>query len=196
VFHDLDASLAALVRAELSLPDVDISFVGPDEGFPPSSVRLPAVSFFLYDIRENTDLRSNEWEVKRRPDGSATRTRAPARVTCSYLITAWPSDATPDPAQDEHRLLGAVLTVLLRHRKIPAAYLRGELVGQEPPVPTRIIAENQLQSLGEFWQAMGGRPKASLHYGVTLSLDIFEPSDAGTPVSDRLITITQGVDAG
>jgi hypothetical protein len=196
VFHDLDASLAALVRAELSLSDVDISFVGPDDQFPPSSVRLPALSFFLYDVRENTELRTNEWETERQPNGVTTRKRPPARVVCSYLITAWPSDSAPNPAQDEHRLLGAVLKVLLRHRKIPPGYLRGELVGQEPPMPTKIIAENQLQSLGEFWQAMGGRPKASLHYGITLSVDVFEPAEVGPEVTDKRITINQGIDAG
>jgi hypothetical protein len=193
VFHDLDATLAALVNAELAIRDVAISFVGPDDQFPPSSVRLPAISFFLYDIRENADLRTTEWETQRGAGGVTTRKRPPARVNCSYLITAWPSDSTPNPAQDEHRLLGAVLKVLLRHSRIPASYLRGELVGQEPPLPTKIIAENRLQSLGEFWQAMGGRPKASLHYGITLSVDVFDPVDVGPEVTDRLITINQGV---
>jgi len=192
VFHDLDASLAALLQAELAIRDVAISFVGPDDQFPPSSVRLPAVSFFLYDIRENTQLRTTGFETGRSDGGMLTRTRLPARVDCSYLITAWPSDSTPDPAQDEHRLLGAVLKVLLRHPRLPPTYLRGELVGQEPPVPTRIIAENRLQSLGEFWQAMGGRPKASLHYGITLSVDVFDPVEVGPEVTERRITIERG----
>ena len=55
-----------------------------------------------------------------------------------------------------------------------SASLRGELVGQEPPVPTRFLAESQLHSLGEFWQAIGGKPKATLQYGVTVGLDIFD----------------------
>jgi hypothetical protein len=124
------------------------------------------------------------------------RTRQPARVACSYLITAWPSEATPNPAQDEHRLLGEVLRVLLRHPHLPSAYLRGGLAGQEPPMPTRIIAENRLQSLGEFWQAMGGRPKAALHYGITLSADVFDAVEAGPQVIEKSLTIKHGVTAG
>ena len=31
------------------------------------------------------------------------------------------------------------------------------------------------QSLGEFWQALGGKPKAALNYTVTLSVDVTEP---------------------
>ncbi|GAA3812869.1 DUF4255 domain-containing protein [Sphaerisporangium flaviroseum] len=194
MFQDLDATLAALVRAELSLRDVAISFAGPDDQFPPSSVTLPAVAFFLYDVRENFELRDTFWPTERRPDGVTMRTHPPARVDCSYLITAWPSASTPTPAEDEHRLLGEVLRVLLRHRTIPATYLRGELTEQEPPVPTKIIAENQLQSLGEFWQAMGGRPKATLHYGVTLSVDVAKPAEVGPAVTEKAITIGQGLD--
>lgn len=176
MFHDLDASLAALVRAELALPGVDISFDGPDDQFPPSQVHLPALSFFLYDIREDVELRAADWDFDQDASGAYIRRRPPKRVACSYLITAWPSDHAPYPAQDEHRLLGEVLKVLLRHPTIPDEYLAPELAGQ-PPIPTRIIAENRLQSLGEFWQAMGGKPKAALHFGVTLSFDVFAPSE-------------------
>jgi len=182
VFHDLDASLAALVGAELSLPGVEVSFDGPDDQFPPAGVRLPALSFFLYDVREDTALRTAEWERGSDATGLITRRKPPRRVACSYLITAWPSEVAPKPAEDEHKLLGAVLKVLLRHPTIPSQYLVGELVGQEPPMPTRIIAENRLQSLGEFWQAMGGKPKAALHYGLTLSVDVFSPVEAGPAV--------------
>jgi len=195
MFHDLDATLAALVHGELSLEGVAVSFVGPDEGFPPSSVHLPALSFFLYDVRENTDLRTTEREAQTREDGVVVRKRPPVRVACSYLITAWPSESSLDPAQDEHRLLGAVLTVLLRHRRIPERYLQGELIGTEPPMPTRIVAGNQLQSLGEFWQAMGGRPKAALHFGVTLAVDVTEPVEVGRRVTEHRVTVTEGVGA-
>jgi hypothetical protein len=75
------------------------------------------------------------------------------------------------------------MKVLLRHPRIPEEHLRGELIGQEPPVPTRFLAESQLHSLGEFWQAMGGKPKATLQYGVTIGLDIFEPVDVGPQVT-------------
>src|SRR5262245_66440578 len=88
MFHDLDASLAALVSAELSLSGVAISFDGPDDQFPPAGVRLPALSFFLYDVREDIELRTAEWEEERDAAGRvARRKRPPRRVACSYLIT-------------------------------------------------------------------------------------------------------------
>jgi Pvc16 N-terminal domain len=191
MLQDLDATLAALLRAELGLPNVTISFAAPDEQFPPSSVALPAVVLFLYDVRENYELRTNQWEHERRPDGIVTRRRAPARVDCSYLITAWSSASAPNPTADEHRLLGAVMKVLLLHRTIPGAYLRGGLAGLEPPLRTRIMNQNQLQSIGEFWQAMGGKPKATLHYSVTLSVDVSEAEEIGREVTDKVISVSQ-----
>jgi hypothetical protein len=185
MLHDLDATLRALLDGELSTENVAISFAAPDDQFPPSSVILPAVDFFLYDIRENTELRDPQWTVEQVGD-HFVRSRPPVRVVCSYLITAWPSDSAPDPAADEHQLLGEVMRVLLRHRKLPAAYLQGELTGQEPPLPASIITEARLQSLGELWQAMGGRPKTALHYAVTVSVDVGEPEPAG-PVVERAV---------
>lgn len=191
MFQDLDKTLVALLEVELSVENVAISFAAPDDQFPPSGVSLPAIAFFLYDVRENYELRTNQWEMEQ-SNGMTTRKRPPVRVDCSYLITAWPSASAPNPAQDEHRLLGEVMKALLRHRVIPDTYLRGELVGQDPPPRAKVIAENQLHSLGEFWQAMGGKPKAALHYGVTLSADVFEPVDVGPEVTGKVITITQG----
>ena len=81
--------------------------------------------------------------------------------------------------------------MLLRYRVIPANYLAGELAGQEPPLPARIIAEAHLQSLGELWQAMGGRPKTTLHYAVTISVSALAPADAGPAVKDRVLNFEQ-----
>src|SRR5262245_32637255 len=171
---------------------VQISFATPDDQFPPQSVKLPAIDLFLYDVRENLDLRSNEVYLERRGDGKATRTRAPVRVDFSYLITAWPSQSVPaGPAEDEHRLLGEVMRILLRYPTIPADVLQGALAGQEPPLPVSSLQPGRLQSLGEFWQALGGKPKAALNYQVTLSIEVAKPEEVPL-VTDKMIKIRMG----
>jgi hypothetical protein len=197
MIDDLDRTLEELLRLELP-PDlvgqVTISFATPDDQFPPSSVSLPAIDLFLYDLRENRELRTNEWQVERR-DGTATRKRPPARVDCSYLITAWASDSSTTPALDEHRLLGEVMHVLLRHPAIPAEVLQGSLQGQEPPLPAAALQPDDLQSLGEFWQALGGKPKAAFHYTVTISVEIAEPVEVGL-VTDARFRLRQTTEGG
>ncbi len=177
MIHDLDSTLRALLLRDLPpvlAEQVAISFDTPDDQFPPTSVTLPAIDLFLYDVRENLELRSNDWSMKRRGDGTARRQRPPVRVDCSYLVTAWPSESAPSPAQDEHRLLGEVMLVLLRYPKLPDDLLQGGLQSQDLPLPTAALQPGRLQSLGEFWQALGGKPKSALNYTVTIAVQPFE----------------------
>ena len=198
MINDLDSTLEQLLKRELPsslVGQISISFAAPDDKFPPQSVTLPAIDMFLYDVRENRELRSNEWIVERQSNGAVTQRRAPVRVDCSYLITAWPSDTSPNPAKDEHMLLGEVMMVLLRHPVIPAAVLQGSLTGQEPPLPAVTLLPGRLQSLGEFWQALGGKPKAALNYTVTIGVEPFKPEDIGPAVTDFGVGIKQGVES-
>ncbi len=199
MLDDLDKTLSELLK--LGLPSgvtqqVSISFAPPDDSFPPSLVTLPAIDLFLYDIRENRELRNREWEVQRKSDGTAVKKRPPVRVDCSYLITAWPSQASNTQYYDEHMLLGEILKVLLRYPTIPEQVLQGSLKGTEPPLPAVTIQPGQLQSIGEFWQALGGKPKAALNYTVTIGMEPFEAEETGPLVTDKLLKFRQGVDEG
>src|SRR3954470_10533495 len=110
MIHLVDKSLEALLRRELPgfiSTQVDISFEPPDNEFPPQSVRVPAIDLFLYDLRENRELRSNEWTTERRSNGIAERRPPAVRVDFSYLVTAWPNKGSLNPTQDEHQILGA-----------------------------------------------------------------------------------------
>jgi hypothetical protein len=173
MLQDLDNTLAKLLEAEL--PDIfgaaAISFDTPD---PELIKSKPAVNLFLYDVRENMELRSGVDSFQRQNDGTALRIRSAVRVDCSYLITFWTRDQS-NPL-DEHRYLGEVMKVLLRYRKLPSGILQGELKGQEPPVRAVSLRPGQLNSMGDFWQAMGGRPKVAINYTVTISIPV---ADAG-----------------
>jgi hypothetical protein len=198
MIDDLDRTLEALLKRELPpamVEQVAISFAAPDDQFPSASVVLPAIDLFLYDLQENRELRTNEWLVERQSNGTSTKQRAPARIDCSYLVTAWPSDSTPTPAQDEHHLLGEVMRALLRHSTIPADLLQGSLQGQEPALPTATLQPGRLQSVGEFWQALGGKPKAALTYTVTIGVALDEPTPQAPPARERVFHLEQGVNA-
>ena len=196
MINALDETLKALLKRDLPsalAEQVQISFATPDDQFPPQSVTLPAIDLFLYDVRENLDLRSNEVYLERYSDGTATQTRAPVRVDFSYLITAWPSESVPDPAEDEHRLLGEVMRILLRYPTIPEEVLQGDLREQQPSLPVSSLQPGRLQSLGEFWQALGGKPKAALNYQVTLSVDITTPEEVHLVTEKKIkIRMEQG----
>jgi hypothetical protein len=183
MINDLDDALERLLAQELGrifTEAVSVVFDTPVEDFRPTT---RTIDLFLYDVRENRELRSNDWLVERNDDGGVRKRRAPVRVDCSYLITAWAGDA-----KSEHNLLGEVMKILLRYPTLPATVLQGgSLGGQEPPLPTAVLQPGRLQSLGEFWQALGGEPKAALNYTVTIVVELGEPIELGPPVTDKRI---------
>ncbi len=72
MLQDLDKTLEELLKNELpppviSPPDgksVTISFSTPDKDFA-TRVELPAIDLFLYNVRENMELRTAPWSVER-----------------------------------------------------------------------------------------------------------------------------------
>jgi hypothetical protein len=185
MLQDLDSTLKELLERELpsdllpSLTD-NISFDSPVQTNKPNGINL-----FLYDIRENMDLRSGLAEYERQGISTAIKKRPAVRVNCSYLITAW--SASDRAVQDEHKILGNVMKVLLRYRKLPKEVLQGSLKGQEPPIRSTLLGPNLLQSFGEFWQAMGGKPKAALNYTITISVPVDEVGEEFPLVTDSQI---------
>jgi hypothetical protein len=191
MIDDLDRTLAALLAQELPpglAGQVAVTFATPNDQFPPQSVTLPALDLFLYDVRENRDLRRVDPQIERR-NGSVVQTPPAVRVDCSYLVTAWASPSSSTPAYDEHRLLGEAMRVLLRYPTLPAAVLQGALVSQELPLPTTSLQQGHLQNLAEFWQALGGRARATLNYMVTLAVQISDPVDLGPQVTTRKLNM-------
>lgn len=178
----LDTTLEQLLKRELppNVPSGDTEvFISFDTPYQGAIKKKPAINFFLYDVQENLELRSSRWLVERHSDGTVTKKRPPARVDCSYLITAWPQNE--DDIQTEHQLLGEVMKVLLRYRELPETFVADNFEGQEIPLRLISLRPSNLQSFGEFWQAMGGkegtRPKVVLHCTVTISVSV----DAAEP---------------
>ena len=123
MLQHLDATLAAM-PAELSLQNVTVSFATPDDQFPPTNVVLPAIVLFLYDVRENYELRTQQWELDRQPGGVATRRRASLSrrlLVPDHCLGQAPRLTLPPTSTD----CSARSCVLLQHRTVPETYLRG-----------------------------------------------------------------------
>jgi hypothetical protein len=178
MIRDLDDTIQELLETRAppgsELAGADISFDLPDADWR-AGVNTLTVNCYLYDIRENRELRTTEPLLQRSPDGTrATRRQAPARIDCAYCITAW-SPATDESVLEEHRLLSQVLKVLLQNPTIPADALQGGLVDQIPPYPTVIASPDGVKNQPEFWGALDQQLKPSLNYVVTLAMILDEP---------------------
>src|ERR1044072_9450571 len=147
------------------LAAAEIEFVRPMKDYKPKPPQT--VCLFLYDIRENRELRSNE-PARVNRNGQSVVERPPLRVDCSYLVTAWPAETTlaigkegvdAETAGDiillEHLLLSEVLQVLARYPVIPADLLQGKLAQPEQEYPPPLITARAegLNNISEFWTA-------------------------------------------
>lgn len=168
------------------LAGADIVFDRPLDPFTPPKT---TIDVFLYDLRENLDLRSNE--VTTTMVGNQVITHpASLRLACSYLVTAWPVGGA-DLAMQEQRLLSEVLVVLSHYPIIPGSFLKGSLVGQDPLLPMVTLHPDALKNLAEFWSSLGSKLKASLTVTVTISVPIFSDV-ADFAVTTENIGVLQG----
>ena len=192
----LDKTLEELLRREVPLPSAsyDISFDIPTKDWASKlSKSKETINLYLYDIKENRELRTNEWQVNRKSDGTVDQEKPPVRIDLSYLITAWsPADVTPAtaPAIDEHHLLSRILEILFKHPSIPSYVFQGGLSTIDPPpeIPATVAQSDGFkdQGQGQFWNAVDQFWKPSIQYVVTIPLDLHETTTS-TMVSTKIV---------
>lgn len=195
MFHDLSQTLRAmLTQSGLSteLKAAQISFERPDGKF---TTHQTTLNLFLYDIRENVELRDNAPIVASdRTEGKAILHRPPLRIDCTYLITVWTGTGQEVMALQEHQLLGQVLQVLACYPVIPNALLKGELAQQPIPLPLLISTGDRQKNSTEFWSALGIPPRASFAVTITLCVDplaaLVTPPEEVELVKERTFNLT------
>ena len=189
MFQDLDDTLKELLTQKVPLDNtaIDIKFEVPNQDWE-SKLQKPTVNLFLYDIRENHELRSNQTYLTRN-DSTGTETPAPIRMDLSYLITAWAKEVA-----DEHRLLGNIVKVLLRYPYLPKEVFQGEIVNQPLPLRAWVTQPERTPNSWDFWGALDGRLKVGLSYMVTLAIEPFTPIEVGL-VTEKVFKIDTKVNS-
>ncbi len=168
MINELDETIKQLLikKGGLNPAEIDIVFEMPDREWS-SSISKPTVNIYLYDIHENRELRDYDWTMTRN-NGQTTRTMRPVRVDLSYLVTVWTNDT-----EDQHRLLGHILTTLFRFPEIPADLLQGSLANADVPIRTWAAqADGVLRNTSDFWSALDNNLKPSIGYVVTVPIDL------------------------
>lgn len=154
---------AAILNALKQYVDdtVDIRFDLPELNSPPIQ---PTISVFLYDMHEDMVLNMAE---SRQYIGGVLRPVS-INMCCNYLIMYWDkvaAEGSPDggPRNQTIIVMNQVLNALLNHRQLnefPGAFTR---VNQP---------KERLNSLGNFWQSLGNRPRLLLNYAVTIPVSL------------------------
>lgn len=156
----LQAYLIDGIPDESSVPK--IRFDVPDPNNPPDQ---PSVSVFLYQIQEDLEMRTGE--ARQYMPSTGRLLPGSVNIRCSYLITYWAagtstSEADQGPRSQAITTMNDVLNALANNRE-----LRGMRNSH-----TRIMPPEHLNSLGQFWQALGNKPRLCLGYDVTVRLQL------------------------
>jgi hypothetical protein len=168
---DLDETLKQLLvqKAGLDPAEVDISFDIPTRDWSAGSAAArPTVNLYLYDIRENRELRETYWDQQMNGNGTVTLKRNPVRVDVSYMITCWTSTT-----EDQHQLLWHVLETFFRHSPLPDDILQGGLRDLIYPIRTEVAQpDGILKNLSDFWGALENSLRPAINLVLTLELDL------------------------
>lgn len=160
MISDVDEALRRLLRRDsLAEESVLLSFEAPTRDWAARRSGSPTVNVYLYDVREARERREVGLEPVHDDEGRVVARRPPPRhFRLSYLLTAW--TARPE---DEHQLLDACLSCLLRYDVLPAEVLPPALLSPGTPSYLSVAqpaAEHRKSS--DVWTALGGELKPSL----------------------------------
>ena len=167
MINEVDEALRNLVKAEvINGADVEVLFEAPTRDWA-SRRNTPTVDLYLYDIREDLRLRQTGMIEVRDDRGMVVERRpVPRYFKLAYLITAW-----TQRAEDEHRLLSAILACFMRYDTVPDAFLTPLLLDLGLPLQVMIAyppPENR--QVSDVWSSLGGDLKPSVDLVITMAI--------------------------
>ncbi|OIV37869.1 hypothetical protein BIV57_08900 [Mangrovactinospora gilvigrisea] len=189
MIHEVDAALRGVIADNaLRGSGVEVALEAPTKEWA-ARHNAPTVNAYLYDVHEDLARREVGVQGVRDQRGAVTAQRRPPRwYRLSYLVTAWTARA-----EDEHRLLSAVLGCLMRTETLPAELLGPALSGTGLPVPLAVAMRGDRdRPVSELWTALGGQLKPSLDVVITAPFPL--PDEDAAPVALELEVRATSVD--
>ncbi|MCS4320819.1 hypothetical protein M2407_005193 [Serratia sp. BIGb0234] len=173
MFEELSdiAKLNERIRTHVKqhITDIELRFDEPDPEHPPTS---PTLHLFMYLIHEDLSIRHSTQRNYNPASGSFAAESA--YVRCLYLVTYW--DGLTSCSSDAPGAQTNSPTVL-RLTDMLKALLCMRNHHDFKDYMVRVIEPEALNSLGNFWQALGNKPRAIINFAVTLPVNIQHPGE-------------------
>jgi hypothetical protein len=169
MLNDFDNTLKQLLvrRVPLDPNDVEISFECPKREWS-AKVLKPTVNLYMFDLRENLEMRRSAWIKEQGQHGATGMRQPPVYIDLTYFVTVWARNVV-----DEHHLLWRVMVTLMREPELGTDILQGVLKQVGPPVKAVTAqADGVLRNPGEFWGALDNDLRPAVTYTATLSVDL------------------------
>ncbi|MDQ1425153.1 MAG: hypothetical protein QOD72_2651 [Acidimicrobiaceae bacterium] len=180
MIDDVDASLRAMLDAALGR-GTTIRFEPPTPEWS-AALKGATIDLFLYDITEDTERRSSDWEDYRGEDGRLIGRQPPVRYyRLSYLVSAWGKST-----EDEHALLSGVMRACLGGEVLPPQFCRGSLAEQESRVLVRLClpVNDPPARTHDLWSSVGQPARSSLELAIVAPLRPALVTDLAPPAEE------------
>ncbi|TDC72240.1 DUF4255 domain-containing protein [Streptomyces hainanensis] len=191
MIHEVDEVLKGLLGGgALAGSGIEVSFDAPTRDWA-ARRNAPTINAYLYDLREDVKRRHQGIAPVRDDHDMVVKHRSPPRwFRLSYLVTAWTRRA-----EDEHRVLSALLATLLPREQLPSSELPGALGAVGLPVQLTVAGDHtESRSLAEIWSALGGELKPSIDLVVIVPFPGYPEYDAGPLVTEGMVVRARRVD--
>jgi len=168
----IQEALKGIVYRDAKLPqqEVDVRFATPTRDWV-SGINRPTVNFFLYDLVENTRLRAHDMEM-RQTSLQSTRRLRPRRMDLKYVVNVFFKSQLNEMDEQEWAILWRVLAALMRNSEWPAEDVPPAVREMGLSVLSSVNQPDHNSRLGELWSGLGTAPRPSLHYVLTVPLDL------------------------
>lgn len=171
----IDGAIEDFLDDKASLSEIDISFEMPTKAWS-GGLTKTTVNLYLFDLRENTELRDSVWALSAHGDGTVTQKKAPVRIDLFYMGTVYSVKEKKEKILEEHRLLGSILSAVHTYAFIPEnPYLIDNLPEATPPLPRIPIEAVHPKFLDEqggmqLWSAVDQFMKPAVFIKVTVPI--------------------------
>jgi hypothetical protein len=180
MIDDVDASLRAMLEAEFA-KGTAIRFDPPTPEWS-DALKGSTVDLFLYDVTEDIERRSADWEDRRGDDGRLTGRQPPVRFyRLSYLVSAWGKTT-----EDEHALLSGVMRACLLGEVLLPQFCKGTLAEEESRVLVRLclpLAQPPARA-HDLWSSLGQPARSSLELAIVAPLRPVLDTDLAAPAEE------------
>jgi hypothetical protein len=168
MLHEIHDAIRRLLyeRGQISAYEVDILFERPTRELV-DRLTHPTINLFLFDLQENTELRQNDFQVRRGDRQTAERYLPPRHFDLRYMVSILTTEI-----EDEYLLLWRVLTTLVRHAQFPPDLLSEELRAPDYFLTSKVSQEDEGERLSSVWNALGVPPRPALFYVLTVPVEM------------------------
>ncbi len=181
--HIIGEALKNYISEASSILDNDINLILPKKEWVDSpSTKNPKVNIYLFEIKENLELRENEWQTIHSVNGSVQKKKPDVRIDLFYIMTFYgqtpeSSNAVIGAVEEEQRYLSEVLSIVYNHDYIPQEFFidnEGNPILNVPDIPISVTRPKFLEGEGgvQLWSAIDQYVKPAIYIKVTIPISL------------------------